>query len=318
MNSRILYENLDTSFVNLWAMLRFLMKRGLVGRVHVELEDYTADVFLTGTSTPLVHEVDRASGREAMEEAALHRLVLRAREPGGTITVYEGEDEASGDALTIISEPAPVAEPPAPAEAPAAAAGSAARPIALPPGYASASAQTVTSEPIRPEPGLSVTNLRSDPRRPALESAGSKMIDALTNAPQKGSEWADLVEISAALIAAVERASTGVGADFSSIFKTVRLELADDYTFLDPSQNRFDYANARIKINAKPGAGPYVAGISESLRRVVDKIANEERAGRVRERVALDLALLVRKRREALTRFNLDMQLDRIAGTRVL
>ena len=144
------------------------------------------------------------------------------------------------------------------------------------------------------------------------------MIDSLSNAPQKGSEWASLVEISAELIAAVERAATGVGADFPSIFKTVRLELADDYTFLDPSQNRFDYANARIKINAKPGAGPYVAGISESLRRVVDKIANGERAGRIRERVALDLALLIRKRREALTRFNLDMQLDRIAGTRVL
>ena len=318
VSSRILYENLDTSFVNLWALLRYLMKRGLVGRVHVELEDYTADVFLTGTSTPMVHEVDRASGREAMEEAALHRLVLRAREPGGTITVYEGEDEASGDALTIISEPpAPVAEPPAPAEAPPAAAGSAARPIALPPGYASASMQTVTNEPIRPDP-ISVTNLRGAPSRPGLESAGSKMIDALTNAPQKGSEWADLVEISAELIAAVERAATGVGADFSSIFKTVRLELADDYTFLDPSQNRFDYANARIRINAKPGAGPYVAGLSESLRRVVDKIANGERAGRIRERVALDLALLVRKRREALTRFNLDMQLDRIAGTRVL
>src|SRR5687768_13306944 len=166
------------------------MKRGLIGRVHVELEDYTADVFLTGTSTPMVHEVDRASGREAMEEAALHRLVLRAREPGGTITVYEGEDEASADALTIVSEPrAPVAEPPAPAEPPPPAAGSAARPIALPPGYASASMKTATSEPVRPDPMTSATNLRSQPGRPVLESAGSKMIDSLTNAPQKGSEW---------------------------------------------------------------------------------------------------------------------------------
>lgn len=314
VNSRILYENLDTSFVNLWALLRYLMKRGLVGRVHVELEDYTADVFMTGSSTPMVHEVDRASGREALEEAALHRLVLRAREPGGTITVYEGDEEASADgAPTVVAEaPAVVAEAPATvAEAPA-------RAIALPPGYASASMQTVTSAPVRPEPPVPWTSLRSEPSRPILESAGSKMIDALTNAPQKGSEWADLVEISGELIAAVERAATGVGADFPSIFKTVRLELADDYTFLDPSLNRFDYANARIKINAKPGAGPYVAGISESLRRVVDKIADGERAGRIRERVALDLALLGRKRREALTRFNLDMQLDRIAGTRVL
>ena len=94
MNSRILYENLDTSFVNLWALLRYLIQRGIVGRVHVQLEDYTADVFLTGSSTPMVHEIDHATGRESLEEAALHRLVVRAREPGGAITVYEGADEA--------------------------------------------------------------------------------------------------------------------------------------------------------------------------------------------------------------------------------
>src|SRR5713226_8674933 len=44
-NSRVLYENLDTSFVNLWALLRYLSQRAFVGRVHVELKDYTADVF---------------------------------------------------------------------------------------------------------------------------------------------------------------------------------------------------------------------------------------------------------------------------------
>ncbi len=92
--ARIWYENLDTSFVNLWGLLRFLTQRSFVGRVHVELEDYTADVFLNGNETPLVHEVDRASGTDVVEEAALHRLVLRVRETSGNITVYEGVDEA--------------------------------------------------------------------------------------------------------------------------------------------------------------------------------------------------------------------------------
>ena len=285
VNSRILYENLDTSFVNLWALLRYLMKRGLIGRVHVELEDYTADVFLTGSSTPRVHEIDHATGRESLEEAALHRLVVRAREPGGAITVYEGANEAP--AAGLPTPPMEAALPPAPPSAPTA-------PIT------SSSFPTKTTAPVQ-------------------ESTGSRILAALAKeSTQKGGDWADLVEISGQLIAAVERAATGVGADFASIFKTVRLELADDYTFLDPSANRFDYANSSVKINAKPGAGPYVAAISESLRRVVDKIASGERAGRIRERVALDLAMLARQRREALTRFNLDMQLDRIAGTRVL
>src|SRR6476660_412894 len=87
--SRVVYENLDTTFVNLWALLRKLSQRGFIGRVHVELKDYTADVFMTGTSTPLVHEIDRAAGTETTEEAALHRLVLRVRETPGTISVFE-------------------------------------------------------------------------------------------------------------------------------------------------------------------------------------------------------------------------------------
>jgi hypothetical protein len=290
VNSRILYENLDTSFVNLWALLRYLIQRGIVGRVHVQLEDYTADVFLTGSSTPMVHEIDHATGRESLEEAALHRLVVRAREPGGAITVYEGADEAqagrvSTTPMTFTREAAPPSAPP----------------------YA-------------PTAPITQSSLPAEPSAPVLESAGSRILAAFAreSAQKGGGDWADLVEISGQLIAAVERAATDVGADFASIFKTVQLELADDYTFLDPSMNRFDYANSSVRITAKPGAGPYVAAISESLRRVVDKIANGERAGRIRERVALDLAMLARKRREALTRFNLDMQLDRIAGTRVL
>src|SRR3979490_745855 len=92
--SRILYENLDTTFVNLWALLRSLSQRGFIGRVRVELKDYTADVFMTGSSTPLVHEVDRAAGTDTLEEGALHRLGLRVREAPGTIAVFEGPDEA--------------------------------------------------------------------------------------------------------------------------------------------------------------------------------------------------------------------------------
>src|SRR5258708_8944802 len=92
--SRVIYENLDTAFVNLWALLRNLSQRGFIGRVRVELKDYSADVFMTGSSTPLVHEMDRAAGTDSLEEVALHRLVLRARETPGKITVFEGPDKA--------------------------------------------------------------------------------------------------------------------------------------------------------------------------------------------------------------------------------
>src|SRR5258708_15729451 len=82
--SRVVYENLDTAFVNLWALLRNLSQRGFIGRVRVELKDYTADVFMTGSSTPLGHEIDRAAGTHTPEETALHTLAFRLREKPAT------------------------------------------------------------------------------------------------------------------------------------------------------------------------------------------------------------------------------------------
>src|ERR1041385_7191281 len=92
--SRVLYQDLDTSFVNLWGLLGYLSRQSFVGRVHVELSDYSADVFLDGADTPLVHEIDNVAGTDVVEEAALHRLVLRVRESPGKISVYEGAEEA--------------------------------------------------------------------------------------------------------------------------------------------------------------------------------------------------------------------------------
>src|SRR6266404_347355 len=95
--SRVVHENLDTTFVNLWALLRNLSQRGFIGRVRVELKDYTADVFMTGSNTPLVHEIDRADGTPTRGETALRRLGLAADEAAGTFSVFEG----AGDAVAV-------------------------------------------------------------------------------------------------------------------------------------------------------------------------------------------------------------------------
>jgi 2-oxo-4-hydroxy-4-carboxy--5-ureidoimidazoline (OHCU) decarboxylase len=111
---------------------------------------------------------------------------------------------------------------------------------------------------------------------------------------------------------------TGTGADFAALFRVTRLEVADDYTFLDPMSNSFEYANSLATVTHELPPHTYVAGVSEALRRVVEKVATGDRARRVRERVALELALLARKRKELLTRSGFQAQFDRIAGTKVI
>jgi len=323
--SRVVHENLDTAFVNLWALLRNLSQRGFIGRVRVELKDYTADVFMTGSNTPLVHEIDRAAGTDTLEEAALHRLVLRVRETPGTISVFEGPDEAVAvqgtAALKTETDAAdPVSKrdtggtglhyaPDAPTETDKVTVPSDASvlppEIETSPTESSAESQPFADATAEEESFVVASSRVVEPPTPATET-----MDEI--------EWGAVVKASGELIGAVERALTGAGADFAALFRAARLELADDYIFLDPMSGQFTYANSVVTLTGEIPIGPYVIGLSEALRRMVDLVATGDRARRVRERVALELFSVTRKRREILARSGFLAQLDRIAGTKVI
>ena len=290
-SSGVLYENLDTSFVNLWALLRFLSQRSFVGRVHVELADYTADVFLSGSNIPVVHEVDRAAGTDVTEEAALHRLVLRVRESPGSISVFEGEDEA-------------IAPPPAVTHSDAKGEVFEAAEEETVPAIAEMAAQ---DEPAAATPESMRSATKEEPAAQESQSA-----------PATENEWNDVVRVSGDLIGGIDRVATAAGADFASLFRQVQISLADDYTFLDPMSGHFEYANSAVTMSNSVPVKSYVAGVTEALRRTVEQIATGERARRTRERVALELARVARKNGDALTRSGFKSQLDRIAGTKVI
>ena len=297
-NGKALYENLDTAFVNLWSLLRNLTQRGFVGRVRVELTNYSADVFLNGSGTPMVHEVDYAAGTDTLEEAALHRLVLRARETPGTISVFEGAIEtiaaqdrsasSSGEAPAVVPGSTELTsfavEPPGTA-----------RPVVIAP-----------SIEISPENEIEVRDrdTQSQPEPEAMpETEGQKSLT---------------ISLGGELIGAVERGINAGGEDFGSIFYAVRLELADDYAYLDPLSNALTYSKGTVSLTQDVSETVYVSGLSEALRRTVDRVASGDRARRVRERIALELLGVARKRREAIEHSRFSLQLDRIAGTKVI
>jgi hypothetical protein len=280
--ARVLYENLDTSFVNVWALLRYLTQRSFIGRVHVQLENYSADVFVNGSETPLVHEIDGDAGTDVVEEAALHRLVLRVRESTGSITVYEGVEES------------------------------------IPPQVESALAPATDGVSLVAEPEAATPEaMRSTAGKDEEETVVSTDTVAAARQTNDG-EWSETVRVSGELIASVEQAATSLGSDFASLFRAARISLADDYAFLDPMAGQLRYENSSVTIDGDTQPQGYVAGVSEALRRVVDQVAAGERERRTRDRIALELARVARKNSEALARSGFGEQLDRIAGTKVI
>jgi len=268
--SRVLYQDLDTSFVNLWGLLRYLSQQSFVGRVHVELTNYSADVFVNGRETPLVHEIDRAAGTDVVEEAALHRLVLRVRESAGRISVYEGAGEAVAPQRQAVRANTPSA---------------------------------ATPEAMRP---------------PEAKENDEATETTLVQESTSRSDADQTIRLSGELIGAVERAATSQGVNFAALFHRARVAWGDDYTFLDPISGLLDYHNSSVAIKGGNIPRGFVTGIAETLRRVVDQLATGDRARRTRERVALELARVARKNREAIAASGFKEQLDRIAGTKVL
>jgi len=295
-----MYQNLDTSFVNLWGLLRKLTQDGFIGRVRVELKDYTADVFMTGSSTPLVHEIDRATGTDTLEEAALHRLVLRARESPGRVSVFEGADQAVAESNHS---------------------GSTSEGSDWTPSLGSEKALASTFQippPLMNEPTIAESQLAPPIAASSDDAEASKALSVVSGEPTDQNEVIAMTKVSGELIGAVERAVYGAGVDFADLLRSARVELADDYPFLDPTSNEFQYANAVVTLKDEPSPSAYVAGLSELLRRVVNKVAEGDRARRMRERVAVELAIVARKQGDALERSGFHEHLDRIAGTKVI
>jgi len=248
VNSPISFDTLNTSYVSLSALIRYLREQGISGRLHVVLKDYEAEVFLNGSEEIQVIERDLSSGREAQGKAALERLLVRSREPGGLITLYKQ--------ATVPT-----------------------------------TAETKESAPLAVSPGVSMEAQDGTPKKP---------------------ESHNLLEISGDLIAAVERAALRAGANFPEEFQQARVEVGDDYSFLDPTLLGFEYADSTVTVTARPSRPVYIAGLTACLRKLVDRIA-EQKPG-FRERVAAELSLAANQRTNGLAEFN--SQLDRIVGAK--
>jgi len=238
------FETLNTSYVNLAALIRYLREQDFRGNVRVKLDQYEASVLLFGSQTPHAWEIDHATGRVDDGEAAMQRLLVRSREPDGLISVEEFlEEESSYDHFTITEM---------------------------------------------------VKNRPSD--FPAE-------LDALAF-------------LSTEIIAVIERAVQSTGISFADQFHIARVEIGDDYPFLDPSGGGFEYEKSKVTLLAKTAPSTYVQAISEALKRVVNQVAKRQDQVSFRERVAVELALAARRLPSGLGEFT--TQLDRIAGAKVL
>ena len=96
MKKQPIHQNLNTSFVNVGALVRYLRGLQFVGSIRIELSSYDADIVFTSSKTIQAREYDHIAGRISQGEHALKRILIRAREPHGRIHVYKAVEGYAG------------------------------------------------------------------------------------------------------------------------------------------------------------------------------------------------------------------------------
>lgn len=292
MKNRLIHENLDTSFVNLSALVRYLRRRQFAGSVRVELSGYEAEINLTVTGEINVREHDRIAGRRAEGDEALQRLLIRAREPGGIVNVYQEIEESAATIETAATENFTAAEP-----TDAALAVGAAMPHT---NGNSKSAQTVEENQPSKLPLEFTNRVEAQARRASVS-------------PQ---EWQTLVNLTAELLQTVDRPLADASLDFTAAFEKARTEISGDYPFLNPKAEVFDYKDGKIIVRRQINAKLFAASINEALRRILEKLGRNPKFSNVHRIINRNILALIERRRPLYDKFSITPPLEKIIGGR--
>ncbi len=303
MKNRPLHENLDTSFINLSALIRYLRRRHFVGKVRVELCGYEADVILTADNQMKVLEHDAIAGRISEGEEALQRLLIRAREPGGVIHVYQK-----------VKETAPILEnSESTGEKKPSAAKSPFVEKSAKPSHQNGNSKTAKAEPLilkenlpPPKPNL--------PKFPFELSNNFEAKAGQTNF--EPSDWQTLLNLTAELLRLIDKSFTEANLDFSAAFEKARAEVAADYPFLNRSANTFVYKDGRLVVREQINFKFFAASINELLRRILEKLGRNPKFSNLYRIITEKIRVLVERRRLLYDKFTITPSLEKAIRAR--
>ena len=320
MQNRLNYENLDTSFVNLAALVRFLRARKFDGNVRLELREYEGEILLSPNGEILTREHDRVSGRVAEGEEALQRLLIRAREPGGIVHVRQSAPEtantannAESAAKLFINKKSELISPDIavsnsdPVETFQQTLGETAH-IAENQNFVNEnkeiSSQTQTISEIRP-------TLKS----PDFPFEFTNQVEAKARRNQLSeADWQTFLSLIAELLDTIDGTLAGNNLNFGAAFQKASSETAGDYPFLAPNAGVFAYQNGKIEIRERVNAKLFAAGINETLRRILEKLAANPKLAEVYRETSQKILALIRERKPFYDQFFITPQLEKILG----
>ena len=255
--SKPIQQELDTAFVNLPALIRYLCKRGFEGRIHIGMSGYEADITLTGCDEIEVNEKDLLTGRCSEGEDALQRLLIRSREAGGTITIHS-KQSAMVSTESVFSGLRPEPQ------------------IPIVQARASAIVENLPMNMQAPAPVNVPNPPAEEPVRPVFSELVSHLnqsVPATQSVAAPAQEWQDLIHLTEELLSTIDRSLAMSNLDFQAAFAKASSEVTNDYLFL----RMVSYSNGRLHVGERTEPHLFVSGVMDVLRRVMHRLGANPR-----------------------------------------
>ena len=301
METPLVYGNLDTSFVNLAALIRHLRERQFAGQLRVKFKDYQAEITFAAANQISIEEYDQITGRITEGDKALERLLIRARTPGGVISVYQFvvESEISEPEVSVKTEARAIKKPGIRKEVLSFAPSGDSRADDKISG-AAGSDDFLNLAPKNLSPlSFEFTNRVENRARQTQISAADRQM---------------LLQLVGEMLGAVEEVLARANLDFPAMLAAARDEIASDYPFLNPSSGAFQYADGAAQMSEPMNAKLFAASINEVLRRLLERLADDPHSAEVYRRATQQILSFIYRRKTLCDKFFITPQLEKIIG----
>lgn len=284
----LIHKNLNTSFVNLSAMVRHLRSLQFVGIVRVELSSYEAELEFTPENLIEVTEQDHITGRMSFGEDALERILIRSKEPGGLIHVFKKDKTPSASVFVdrSISHRARNTVLPAAEKRSEAFPKLSIKPFNISP--IRAAVQTVLDEPIP---------------KPEIELPKEKI--------QMADNWNELLGVISELMNTIDKSVTKKHFNFTEAFRNACGFVSMDHPFLDPDSDVFSYQDGYISLRQRVAPEELVTGISAAIGRIMSRLREDPGFGNVSHSTMHRVRVLANRRRPMFETFGLHKELQK-------
>jgi hypothetical protein len=294
MKHNPIHENLDTSFVNLSALVRYLRRRQFVGKVRIELSGYEADVYLCKGNQLRAREYDRITGRISEGEEALQRILIRAREAGGTVNVYqEVAEKNEAPKLPAKNEDRPAPKPVQEI-----------KPVTV-----------LAQQPTNGKPKGAITSDITKPKTALPDfpfELSNKVENKARQAKLSPTDWQTLLDLLSELLETIDKTLAAANLDFTAALSKARAQVSSDYPFLNPESDIFVYKNGKIAMREQTSPKLFVASIVEILQRILDKLGSIPKFSSAYRLATKNILTLIQHRKTVYDKFSITEQLKKV------